>query len=270
MRAKKKASKKPRPTRLKTAHGLPLYSNIVELAESFAVVDVHEVYEERVAEDPSYTLESAAVEVVDHEIYKYSTCGASLNLTKVKRRLKKPKEMTWSIHLKRIGDKMMFDLARELTSSKKKTIKTRDLNLVPVAHTQYLLIDRDTGESALSYDHFVDNCDAVENDPHVEKLYIAPPDTIQIVVKIKPLYEEVDGVVLGSIVEGVDHGTSDYELPFPFTRDDLFETLEKVEHQANEIWNLTHGCPHCGPRDEMGYIKINPDCTSCKGEGTII
>ena len=80
------------------------------------------------------------------------------------------------------------------------------------------------------------------------------------------------GVAVGSIVEGVDWGTDTHCLHYPFKESDLWSALEKVEAEANEIWESTHGCDECGEPDEYngGHIHINPNCPSCKGDGVII
>ena len=77
------------------------------------------------------------------------------------------------------------------------------------------------------------------------------------------------GVAVGSIVEGVDWGTDTYSLYYPFKESELWAALEKVEEEANEIWESTHGCDECGEPDEYngGHIHINPECPSCKGDG---
>ena len=58
------------------------------------------------------------------------------------------------------------------------------------------------------------------------------------------------GVTVGSIVEGVDWGTETHSLHYPFRESDLWSALEKVEAEANEIWESTHGCDECGEPDE--------------------
>ena len=80
------------------------------------------------------------------------------------------------------------------------------------------------------------------------------------------------GVAVASIVEGVDWGTDTHCLHYPFKEPDLWSALEKVEAEANEIWESTHGCDECGEPDEYngGHIYINPECPSCKGDGVII
>ena len=86
-------------------------------------------------------------------------------------------------------------------------------------------------------------------------------------------------LLVSSIVEGVDDGTEIHCLHYPFTIEEFQNTLQSVEDEAEEIWNSTHGCEDCHdepqidqwchPR-EFGAWPINPECTSCKGEGTII
>ena len=53
--------------------------------------------------------------------------------------------------------------------------------------------------------------------------------------------KDEDGVLLGSIVEGVDgDGTEYFPLKFPFEMKTFWDTLEEVERQAKEIWDETH------------------------------
>lgn len=92
--------------------------------------------------------------------------------------------------------------------------------------------------------------------------------------------DEEDGplsVTVGSIVEGVEWSTEthelktdDYEDPEAF-RKALWEALDMVETEAQEIWQATHGCEACGHEDpETGHIAINPNCPVCEGKGTIL
>ncbi len=78
------------------------------------------------------------------------------------------------------------------------------------------------------------------------------------------------GVVVGSIVEGVEQTTGNYELIFPFTEGAFWSKLEAVESEASEIWNATHGCDDCGPENDTGYRAVNPECKTCDGDGTVI
>lgn len=91
--------------------------------------------------------------------------------------------------------------------------------------------------------------------------------------------EEEGGVVVGSIVEGVDYGTENHKLTYPFKLSDFWEALGKVEDEAKQIWEETHGCEKCwsdtqadewGNEREFGAWPINPDCKTCRGSGAII
>ena len=83
--------------------------------------------------------------------------------------------------------------------------------------------------------------------------------------------EENEGILVGSIVEGCDHGTETHTLNYPFEIDCFWKALESVEKEAEEIWNDTHGCKDCGDECvDTGYTPINPECKTCEGEGIII
>ena len=80
-----------------------------------------------------------------------------------------------------------------------------------------------------------------------------------------------DGITIGSIVEGCDEGTSVYTLDYPFEIDLFWDSLDKVDKEAEKIWNDTHGCADCGEENpETGYTAINFQCKTCEGEGIII
>lgn len=83
---------------------------------------------------------------------------------------------------------------------------------------------------------------------------------------------KVEGIVttIGSIVEGVDFGTETHELTWPFTKDDFWTAVHKVEEEARYIWEQTHGCDDCNCEGEWGHPAINPNCTTCGGDGDII
>ena len=50
-----------------------------------------------------------------------------------------------------------------------------------------------------------------------------------------------NGVVVGSIVEGVDgDGTQYYTLEYPFYPDKFEEILNQVEKEADELWNAAN------------------------------
>lgn len=78
-----------------------------------------------------------------------------------------------------------------------------------------------------------------------------------------------NGVTVGSIVEGCDYGTQSYALEYPFDKKDFWGKLEEVEKEATSIWNNTHGCDACYP-DNPENVIVNPNCSECKGSGTII
>ena len=84
--------------------------------------------------------------------------------------------------------------------------------------------------------------------------------------------EEDDGITIGSIVEGCDEGTSVYTLDYPFEIDLFWDSLDKVDKEAEKIWNDTHGCEDCGIVSELheGLHAINFQCKTCEGEGIII
>ncbi len=93
------------------------------------------------------------------------------------------------------------------------------------------------------------------------------------------IHESDWGIALGSRVEGVAENTETYTLNYPFTIDQFQDALQSVENEAEEIWNDTHGCENChdephvdewGNEREFGAWPINPECKTCKGEGTII
>ena len=87
------------------------------------------------------------------------------------------------------------------------------------------------------------------------------------------------GVVVGSIVEGVDYGTETHALRYAFEIKEFWDALEQVEKEADQIWKATHGCEKCwshpqvdewGNELEFGAWPINPECKACEGEGAII
>ena len=77
--------------------------------------------------------------------------------------------------------------------------------------------------------------------------------------------QDEEGILVGSIVEGCDHGTEVHGVNYPFEIDDFWKVLELVEKEAEEIWNDTHGCGE--ENIETGSTAINPDCKTCEGEG---
>lgn len=96
----------------------------------------------------------------------------------------------------------------------------------------------------------------------------------------------VTALSVGSIVEGVDHGTDDIEVeanqleeePKEF-RNRFDKALEEVEKEAEFIWNETHGCESCQAYwtdqgldidDSGGIVPVYQYCPDCKGSGVII
>ena len=80
-----------------------------------------------------------------------------------------------------------------------------------------------------------------------------------------------EGLLIGSIVEGVDgDGTEYHQLNFPFEMPTFWDTVQAVEDEAKEIWDATHGCDDCPENPDTGYHFIDPNCESCKGEGVVI
>lgn len=75
---------------------------------------------------------------------------------------------------------------------------------------------------------------------------------------------------VGSIVEGIDAEVPAEEVALPCTPADLDRAVARVEDEATFLWNDTHGCDDCGEELSHGYRAINPECTSCGGEGAII
>ena len=94
----------------------------------------------------------------------------------------------------------------------------------------------------------------------------------------------VTGFMLGSIVEGVDHGTGEYEIEVrqldeepEQLADRFWKTLDEVESEAEFIWNQTHGCETCAKHwqvDEYegcdGVTPVWKDCPECAGHGAVI
>ena len=79
-------------------------------------------------------------------------------------------------------------------------------------------------------------------------------------------------VRLGSNVDGVDQVTDVMVLFYPFEMEKFWEERDKIEKQAEEIWNETHGCEDCDivSKFDEGLHAINSECKTCNGEGIII
>ena len=102
----------------------------------------------------------------------------------------------------------------------------------------------------------------------------------------------VTALMVGSIVEGVGHGTDEHEIeakqldeePKQFSKR-FSEAVEEVDAEANSIWNDTHGCETCakhwhdegliewgrgGQNGNDGMTPIWKDCPACGGAGSVI
>ena len=102
----------------------------------------------------------------------------------------------------------------------------------------------------------------------------------------------VTALMVGSIVEGCDHGTDEHEIevkqldeePEQFARR-FFKAVEETDAEANSIWNDTHGCETCakhwhdealiewgrgGQNGNDGMTPIWKDCPACGGAGVVI
>jgi len=94
--------------------------------------------------------------------------------------------------------------------------------------------------------------------------------------ELKP--EDIESVVVGSIVEGTDVQTESHVVDINVTSmkkvvKAFSDALESVEEEALQIWNDTHGCEGCQKHlelDEHDVVPVWSDCPECKGQGTII
>ena len=78
------------------------------------------------------------------------------------------------------------------------------------------------------------------------------------------------GVVVGSIVEGIEECTPSHTLDYPFSQEAFSAALTTVEEEAAELWDNSHGCDDCGDPNPNELTPINPDCETCGGEGVIM
>lgn len=103
----------------------------------------------------------------------------------------------------------------------------------------------------------------------------------------------ITGMMVGSIVEGVDETTDNHEIeahqldeePDEY-RTRLFRAVDEVNEEANSIWDNTHGCETCAAHwrgegletnewgEQMegcdGMTPIWKDCPDCEGAGAVI
>ena len=102
----------------------------------------------------------------------------------------------------------------------------------------------------------------------------------------------VTALMVGSIIEGCDHGTGEYELEVKHLDEEpqefaerFYKTVEEVNAEAKATWNDTHGCETCAKHwheeglDNWEYGRfegndgITPvweDCPDCVGDGVCI
>ena len=78
------------------------------------------------------------------------------------------------------------------------------------------------------------------------------------------------GVVVGTIVEGVDDCPAAIRIKVPFKISEFWNALTTIDSQADEIWRDTHGCPDCWPDYDGNECAINPNCEACGGGGQIL
>ena len=86
------------------------------------------------------------------------------------------------------------------------------------------------------------------------------------------IHVDNDHVKLGrsEINQGADQGADFVILYFPFRGEALRRSLMVIDREPSMLRQATEGCPDCGPTDpETGFIRINPDCMSCGGEGAV-
>jgi hypothetical protein len=86
-------------------------------------------------------------------------------------------------------------------------------------------------------------------------------------------------IAVGSIVEGVDEGCQTIEIWLTEDKElkeiaeEYWDAVERVDKEAKNIWNDTHGCEGCAElfgADEFDLVPIHTDCKQCGGHGIII
>ena len=81
--------------------------------------------------------------------------------------------------------------------------------------------------------------------------------------------------------EGSDWEHPTHHLPFPFTEAACDGAIDAADKEGVATWDQTHGCEECFPEgscDEWGNTfgagevggPVNPNCSGCKGHGTIL
>jgi len=93
----------------------------------------------------------------------------------------------------------------------------------------------------------------------------------------------VTALMVGSIVEGCDHGTEEHELEVKHLDEEaqefaerFYKTVEEINAEAKTIWNDTHGCETCAIHWQEDGLKFDgadgatpvwEDCPECGGDG---
>ena len=89
----------------------------------------------------------------------------------------------------------------------------------------------------------------------------------------------IRGIRVGSIVEGTDRECQTITINSPCSPQNVWDAVEAVNEEAEEIWMNTHGCEHCWPdgrfddygnEQEFGDWPVNLECQHCKGRGVVV
>jgi hypothetical protein len=85
------------------------------------------------------------------------------------------------------------------------------------------------------------------------------------------------GITFGPYVQGLEDHQEATFLAWPIELQELNGAIDEAVGRYDEIWKQTHGCPNCWNGDDVEHpdwnypLKpIDPDCTTCEGEGTLI
>jgi len=69
--------------------------------------------------------------------------------------------------------------------------------------------------------------------------------------------------------EGSDAEHPRYTVPFPCTKEQIDDAVDRAEKDGEDTWNATHGCDKCNTTDEGFGKPVDPYCPSCEGHGII-
>ena len=211
---------------------------------------------------------------MSRRLYKDTSCGAWLSLARMED-CEKP--VIWTAHLKKGIDGVYVTRARRAHGK-----TTTDIASLPERVRQFLLLFAHSNKTELTPDCF-DTLSAisVSNGDATKRVTAKSPIEKIVTFSLKEMIY-VNGVAIGSIVEGTDATTSVHELAFPFLLSDFWAAVQKVEDEASEIWNETHGCDTCeahwmeesengeGLEGIYGGIPVWVECPDCGGGGAII